>query len=244
MLSFYQQIVVPVSMALIVGNVASQELAPHDVAQALARMADRWYPSLKARVDGPAIFVGTHRLVVTPILENSGKQEARWGAGVRFEIAVDGRSNPSLTLGAVGTDTTRVGALRMAVVSYAASVGVALLGAFADPAAGYSVGEYRAHPGITVDRGLSSPDLVAASSREALARLLAALEPTVVSYARDSITALSVLVEVDTTGVISGECWLGGRRIDSALPALYGLAWPRTGKSYLHKVTYVLVRQR
>ena len=128
MLSFYQQIVVPVSVALIVGSVASQELSPHDVAQALARMADRWYPSLKARVDGPAIFVGTHRLVVTPILENSGKQEARWGAGVRFEIAVDGRSNPSLTLGAVGTDTTRVGALRMAVVSYAASVGVALLG--------------------------------------------------------------------------------------------------------------------
>ena len=241
---FYPEIVVSVSMALIVGNLSSQELTPHDVAQVLARMADRSYPSLKARVDGPAILIGTHRLVVTPILENSGQQQATWGAGVRFEVAIDGRSEPSLTLGGVGTDTTRGGALRMAVVSYAANVGVALLATFADPAAGYSVGEYRAYSGIAVDRGLASPDLVAASSRDAQARMLAALEPTVMSYARDSITALSVLVEVDTTGPIGGECSLGGRRIDSALPALYALPWPRTGGSYLHKVTYVLVRQR
>jgi len=230
-------------MALACSGAASQELAPHDVAEALARIADRWYPSLKARVEGPAIIIGEHRLVVTPIVEHSGKADATWAAGVRFEIAVNGRSAPSLTVGAVGTDTSRAGALRFAAVSYAASFGEALLAAFADSAAGYAVGGYRAYPGVTVHRGMLSDDLTGASSPEGHVRVLAALEPTVRSYARDSITALSFWVAADTTGSIGGECWLGGRRIDAALPALYALPWPKTGKSYLHKVTYVLVRQ-
>jgi len=239
--SFYW-ILGAVGTALVVGQARCQELAAHDVAEVLARMAASEHPSLKARVDGSTIFLGKHQLVITPIVEHSGEREGTWAAGVRFEIALDGRSAPSLVQGAVGTDTTRAGALESAVVIYVANFGVGLLSALADSAPGYHVDGYKAFPGFALERGSRPSERIA--SPQADVRILAALAPTIRSYAGDSVTALSFWVATHGTSPIVGECWLGGRPIGSALPALYALAWPKNAQSYYYKASYVLVRQR
>ena len=58
------------------------------------------------KVNGTQIDVGNHRLEVFPYVEQCTDSESDHVCGVRFEVSTEGKKQPALTYGVVGTGKT------------------------------------------------------------------------------------------------------------------------------------------
>jgi hypothetical protein len=78
------------------------------------------------KVDGAKIDIGNHRLEIFPYVEQCTDTESERVCGVRFEVSTEGKKQPALTYGVVGTGKTQDAALKRAVQSWWAEFTVCL----------------------------------------------------------------------------------------------------------------------
>ena len=79
------------------------------------------------KVNGTRIDVGNHRIEVFPYVEQCTDSAADHVCGVRFDISTEGKKQPALSYGVVGTGKTQEAALQHAVQSWWAEFTVPLI---------------------------------------------------------------------------------------------------------------------
>jgi len=187
---------------------------------------------------GNAVKLDDHSLVTNVAIEQirehpSGAQTAA-GIGVMFDV--DGNSVPALTTGSVGIDSTREGALGVAIEEWVTGYGMPIVNALARKGKTLRVGAFDVYPGPTGIRG-SDPEHLE-NLHETFFQEVGSALPQLVSG--PSLHALSILVVRRPDGSLDGEFRVDGQPSDRLKQLALRAKWPKSEDTYMLKQYYVL----
>jgi hypothetical protein len=187
------------------------------------------------KVNGTQIDVGNHRLEVFPYVEQCTDTESEHVCGVRFEVSTEGKKQPALTYGVVGTGKTMDTALQHAVRSWWAEFTVPLIVSLAGKNLDFAESSIVVYPGTMAIRG-TPPGGWLDGSQEMHGRIVPALNPVV----RDKppTKVISLLLVIRPEGIKDLGSRIDGTPSREVVEAVSTLPWPKTDKEYVFYQTY------
>jgi len=210
-----------------------------DVASMIAEPQGEGVASLLRDIDytvnGTKIEVGGHQVEIFPYVEQCSDTESDRVCGVRFEIARDGKRQPMLTYGVVGTGKTQDAALKRAVQSWWAEFNVPLIVSLAGKNLDFTQSSIVVYPGTMAIRG-TPPGGWLDGSQEMHGRIVPALNPVV----RDKppTKVISLLLVIRPEGIKDLGSRIDGNPSRELVEAVSALPWPKTDKEYVFYQTY------
>jgi Family of unknown function (DUF6348) len=187
------------------------------------------------KVDGAKIDIGNHRLEIFPYVEQCTDTESERVCGVRFEVSTEGKKQPALTYGVVGTGKTQDAALKRAVQSWWAEFTVPLIVSLAGKNLDFTQSSIVVYPGTMAIRGIP-PGGWLDGSQEMHGRIVPALNPVV----RDKppTRVISLLLVIRPEGIKDLGSRIDGTPSREVVEAVSTLPWPKTDKEYVFYQTY------
>ena len=187
------------------------------------------------KVDGTKIDVGNHQLEILPYVEQCTDTESDRVCGVRFEVSTEGKKQPALTYGVVGTGKTQDAALQRAVQSWWAEFTVPLIVSLAGKNLDFTQSPIVVYPGTMAIRG-TPPGGWLDGSQEMHGRIVPALNPVV----RDKppTKVISLLLVIRPEGIKDLGSRIDGNPSRELVEAVSALPWPKTDKEYVFYQTY------
>jgi hypothetical protein len=191
---------------------------------------------------GDRIWIGGKEVRLKAQIENEGRADASFLAGLRVDVLVNGAPQP-LSFGAVGMGKSRDEAVDTAVSEWAMSVGEALLGAFGVKTGTppQDVGPFLVYAGLVGIRGAPGvvpPAEVNGQLLPQLATVIKGLESSPSEF-----HSISLMLVVKRDGPVGGECRVDGTASPAALAAAQSIPWSWNGADYMFKQSYVLRRR-
>ena len=190
---------------------------------------------IEYKVDGRRIDVGNHRLEVFPYVEQCTDTDYDHICGVRFEVSTEGKKQPALSYGVVGTGKTMDAALKHAVHSWWAEFTVPLIVSLAGKNLDFTQSSIVVYPGAMAIRG-APPGGWLDGSQEMHGRIVPALNPVV----RDTppTKVISLLLVIRPEGIKDLGSRIDGSLSQELVKAVSALPWPKTDKEYVFYQTY------
>jgi Family of unknown function (DUF6348) len=187
------------------------------------------------KVDGTRIDVGNHRLEVFPYIEQCTDSASEHVCGVRFEVSTEGKNQPALSYGVVGTGKTMNAALQHAVQSWWAEFTVPLIVSLAGKNLDFAESSIVVYPGAMAIRG-TPPGGWLDGSKEMHGRIVPALNQVV----RDKppTKVISLLFVIQPEGIKDLGSRIDGSLSQELVTAVSALPWPKTDKEYVFYQTY------
>jgi len=191
------------------------------------------------RADGRWIHVGDHHLEVFPYVEHCAVRDSQHLCSVRFQISANGKQEKRLTYGWVGVDTTEEAALRDAVRSWWATLGVPLLWSLADRTPDFSHSPYVAYPGSMGIRGAPPSPSGWLVTADEMHRTIGPVVKGVLDH-RGSTKVVELRLAIGSDEVQDLGCRLDADDSPELFNAVSRLPWPRSKGSYVFVQTYVI----
>jgi hypothetical protein len=187
------------------------------------------------KVDGTRIDVGNHRLEVFPYIEQCTDSASEHVCGVRFEVSTEGKKQPALSYGVVGTGKTMNAALQHAVQSWWAEFTVPLIVSLAGQNLDFAESSIVVYPGAMAIRG-TPPGGWLDGSKEMHGRIVPALNQVV----RDKppTKVISLLFVIRPEGIKDLGSRVDGNLSQDLVAAVSTLPWPKSDKEYVFYQTY------
>lgn len=187
------------------------------------------------KVNETKIEVGNHKIEVFPYLEQCTDTESDRVCGVRFEVATDGKKQPALTYGVVGTGKTQDAALKRAVQSWWAEFTVPLIVSLAGKNLDFTQSPIVVYPGTMAIRG-TPPGGWLDGSQEMHGRIVPALNPVVRDKPPTKVISLMLVIRPD--GIKDLGSRIDGTPSREVVEAVSTLPWPKADKEYVFYQTY------
>lgn len=186
-------------------------------------------------VNGTKIDVASHRLEVFPYIEQCNDSASEHVCGVRFEVSTEGKKQPALSYGVVGTGKTQDAALHHAVQSWWAEFTVPLIVSLAGKNLDFQDSSIVVYPGAMAIRGMP-PGGWLDGSKEMHGRIV----PVLNSVVRDNppTKVISLLLVVRPEGVEDLGSRIDGTPSRELVAAVSTLPWPKSDKEYVFYQTY------
>jgi hypothetical protein len=191
---------------------------------------------LEAATTGSRVTVAGTNLQVDARIEQEEQSGSQWLVAIAVRASVG--NGASLVAGSVGVGTSRGDALDTAIDEWVQLAGVALVRSLVlreRSAERFAVDGAVVYPGATGIRGPAQPPW----SKEDHERLLELLLPSVGRLDDGQPHALSLIVVVDPTKAVQGECRWDNTASPSLLDAAMKFPWPRLKTTYMFKQYYV-----
>ncbi len=226
-------------MAGLGGLVGCENPSSKEVASMIAEPQGEGVTSLLSgveyKVHETKIEVGNHKIEVFPYLEQCTDTESDRVCGVRFEVATDGKKQPALTYGVVGTGKTQDVALKRAVQSWWAEFTVPLIVSLAGKNLDFTQSSIVVYPGTMAIRG-TPPGGWLDGSQEMHGRIVPALNPVVRDKPPTKVISLMLVIRPD--GIKDLGSRIDGTPSREVVEALSTLPWPKADKEYVFYQTY------
>ncbi|MGH7181527.1 MAG: DUF6348 family protein [Nitrospiraceae bacterium] len=187
------------------------------------------------KVKGTKIDVGNHQLEVFPYVEQCSDSVSEHVCGVRFEVSMEGKKQPALTYGVVGTGKTMDAALQHAVQSWWEEFNVPLIVSLAGKNLDFAESSIVVYPGTMAIRG-TPPGGWLDGSQEMHGRIVPALNPVVRDKPPTKVISLLLVIRPD--GVKDLGSRIDGNPSRELVAAVSALPWPKTEKEYVFYQTY------
>ena len=226
-------------MACLASLFGCENPSSKDVASMIAEPQGEGVTSLLRGIDykvnGTNIDVGNHRIEISPYVEQCTDTASEHVCGVRFEVSTDGKKQPALTYGVVGTGKTQDAALKRAVQSWWAEFNVPLIVSIAGKNLDFEQSPIVVYPGAMAIRG-TPPGGWLDGSKEMHGRIVPSLNPVV----RDKppTKVISLLLVIRPEGVKDLGSRIDGSPSRELVAAVSSLPWPKSDQEYVFYQTY------
>lgn len=197
-------------------------------------------------LDGARLRIGKDELRLSAQLEQAAQGLSGYVAGVVVSVSINGVAQPMLTAGTVGTGSSSEEAAAAATTSWAQLVGVALLDALGVKRQGkpaFNSGRFSVHAGaasLAATAGAEGVPWDDQSRRELLDKLAPVIRGLASSPSKFHL--ISIMVMVEPSGELDGECRVDGTVSAEALKAARAFPWPKATNEYMLKQYYLLRR--
>ena len=186
-------------------------------------------------VNGTKIDVGTHHIEIFPSIEQCTDTESEHVCGVQFEVSTEGKKQPALTYGVVGTGKTANAALHHAVQSWWAEFNVPLIVSLAGKNLDFEQSPIVVYPGAMAIRG-TPPGGWLDGSQEMHGRIVPALNSVVRDTPPTKVVSLMLVIRPE--GVKDLGSRIDGTPSRDLVAAVSTLPWPKADKEYVFYQTY------
>lgn len=174
---------------------------------------------------------------MTVVLEHQRPLDGTWVTAARFDVAIDGVTQPQFTLGSIGVGDTLDESERAAVEEWLVIFGLPYCAARTGGPDGIELDEVVLHRSPAGIRGECPTWAEAGAAAQRQVQDALAGQSELLKTTELRLVELKVLVKED--GSTDGECRVDGVPSDSLLAQLTRLEWPKG--AYLYKQTWFVV---
>jgi Family of unknown function (DUF6348) len=203
----------------------------------MKRVAADAKTSPRMSVSEREIEVQRRRVRLFPVIENRRTMAGQHAIGVRFDVSVDGRTEPNLSAGAVGIAESPEAAERTAIGEWYLQFGQPMFEAIAGSTPKFRFGEYSVYHGPLGIRGGTSD--LAADPALSPQRTISTIKASLPDLNRH-LHVVHATVVVGADGKVDGEIRIDGSVSAEALRALVRQPWPKHTTPYMYKQSFVL----
>ena len=178
-------------------------------------------------VEGGIVKIGDRNLLISPVAENVAEKNENHYLGARFDISIDGKSQPQLSHGSVGVGNSPNDATLTAIYEWYTGFGQALFQAVAQVQADLNVANYDVYLSPISIRG-ERPNFSTGREPKDILRALSSMFPR----GDGSLHTIQIILLIGNHKIIDGECRIDGRINVELCETLRDLIWPSS--SSLH----------
>ena len=205
----------------------------------LANIPNRNLVNRPLVVEKGSVVVGNKMLLISPVVENYGEKRGIHFYGVRFDITIDSIPQPRLTLGTVGSSTTRRDAVWNAIVQWDFIFGKALFRAIAQVPADREIENFSVYMGGRVTKGEASAGTISAIETAHPQEILNILSPMLPPH-DGGLHTIQFVLQIGNRHIINGQCRIDGQLNAKMCEALGNLIWPGKSSRYMLKQAFIL----
>lgn len=189
------------------------------------------------------IRIGKSKVKVSAALEFDAAHEGKWVFAVRFDTKLTDAKETIFTVGSVGIGTDRKDAVETSIDEWVGIFGAALARMLAKPDAGIVLDNFVVFPGLMGIRGEKPAASWIDGSPEMNKKIINAALP-VIKKSRHEISSINLIITVDKTGGVNGECRINNEVSGELLDEIKKLDWKTGAKGYMFKQLYLIAKRK
>lgn len=189
------------------------------------------------------IRIGKAKIKVSATIEFDGKHEDSWIFAVAYETKLIGAKETVFNVGSVGIGTDAKDAEAISIDEWIGVFGTALAKMLAKPETGIELDNFTVFPGLMGIRGEKPAESWLDGSAKMNIKIINAALP-VIKKSREEINLINLVITVDKTGSIDGECRINNRISQELLGEIKKLDWKTGAKGYMFKQLYLIAKRK